>query len=93
MTDGHYPETRIMLAVCDRFGVTLAELRSHSRNALLVRARHAAMWAIRHQTSLSYPQIGRLFDRHHTSVMHAVARIDGARRANHQLNQLLESIR
>jgi chromosomal replication initiation ATPase DnaA len=40
----------------------------------LCRARDKALFLIREGTTYSYPQIGQMFDRDHTSVMDAVRR-------------------
>jgi chromosomal replication initiator protein len=54
----------------------VADLRSRRRGATLAKARHVAIWLARHATPCSLPQIGRAFDRDHTSVAHAIARVD-----------------
>ena len=46
-----------------------------SRDPKRVRARHVAMWLVRELLSLSYPEIGRIFSRHHTSAIHACSRV------------------
>lgn len=74
----------------DRTGVSPFEILGPYRYADVVHARHLAMWLVRHRWSWSYPQIGKAFDRDHTSVMHAVSRIDGARRANPDLRRWLD---
>ena len=38
-------------------------------------ARAVAMWRLRELTGASYPAIGRVFGRHHTTVIHAVQRV------------------
>jgi chromosomal replication initiator protein len=65
----------IQEAVCDRFGVSFLELLSPRRLGSLVDARHAAVWLAR-QAGYSLPAIGRAFDRDHTTVLHAVGRVD-----------------
>ncbi|MEM6988881.1 MAG: helix-turn-helix domain-containing protein [Myxococcota bacterium] len=60
--------------VCRQFGVTFAEIRSVRRYAGVVDARHAAMVLCREHTKASYPELGRYFAVHHTSVMNAVGR-------------------
>ena len=40
------------------------------------RARHIAMYVARLMTPKSLEQIGRQFDRHHTTVMYAIRQID-----------------
>lgn len=45
------------------------------RNAGCVRPRHSAMYRCRRELGMSYPAIGRVFHRDHTTVMHAVEKI------------------
>jgi len=52
---------------------TVAEIGSKNRMAHVARARHAAMRKCRDK-GLSYPAIGELFDRDHSSVMAALKR-------------------
>lgn len=71
------PDTRplreVILEVCDRRGLTMAELMSPRRNAVLVWARQEAMWECRRQTSASFPQIARALGRQdHTTAIHGV---------------------
>jgi hypothetical protein len=56
-------------------GFSLAELRSTSRSARLVRARWAAMAAARSETEASLPQLGRILNRDHTTVLHGLRRV------------------
>ncbi|HQU16659.1 MAG TPA: helix-turn-helix domain-containing protein [Gammaproteobacteria bacterium] len=64
------------------FGVTLIDLKSDRRDAPTVRARHAAMWLARHLTPHSLPMIARHFYRDHTTVLHAVQRVQGRMQAD-----------
>jgi len=41
-----------------------------------VQARHATWATMRRIYNLSYPELGAIFDRHHTSIMHGVKRIN-----------------
>lgn len=68
----------IIAACAAEWGVTVAEIRGHSRKAHIVAPRHAAMWLAREITGRSMPEIGRAFRRDHTSVLSAVRRIDRA---------------
>lgn len=58
------------------FGVTPDELVGKSQQPHLVEPRHVAMYLCRELTKASHPVIGRAFNRHHTSVMMALRRID-----------------
>ena len=67
----------ILLATAETFGVTVEELCGASRGRSLVTARHICMYVHRELTDLSYPAIAReLGGRDHTTVMHAVGRIE-----------------
>ncbi|WP_027661599.1 chromosomal replication initiator protein DnaA [Salinispora fenicalii] len=77
--DGTGPEItadQIMVATADYFGVSLEDLRGHSRSRVLVNARQVAMYLCRELTDLSLPRIGQAFGgRDHTTVMHADRKI------------------
>lgn len=75
----------IQAAVARRFCVTTLDLRSARRSRNLVRPRHIAMWMARHLTLCSIPEIGRHFgDRDHSTVTHAVERIDNLIRTDRE---------
>jgi chromosomal replication initiator protein len=77
--DGSGPEItaeQIMVSTSDYFGVSLEDLRGHSRSRVLVNARQVAMYLCRELTDLSLPRIGQAFGgRDHTTVMHADRKI------------------
>jgi chromosomal replication initiator protein len=77
--DGSGPEInadQIMVSTADYFGVSLDDLRGHSRSRVLVNARQVAMYLCRELTDLSLPRIGQAFGgRDHTTVMHADRKI------------------
>lgn len=58
-----------------------ADLRGLSRRRPLVQWRQVTMSAIRELTGMSYPALGRMFDRDHKTVMHACHRVDGSEQA------------
>jgi chromosomal replication initiation ATPase DnaA len=66
---------RVMAVTAEQFGWTPEDLTGPSRRVGVAFARHVAMYLCRTRTPLSLPALGRLFDRHHTSVMHAVRKI------------------
>ena len=77
--DGSGPEItadQIMASTSEYFGVSLEDLRGHSRSRVLVNARQVAMYLCRELTDLSLPRIGQAFGgRDHTTVMHADRKI------------------
>ena len=60
--------------VCRLHHVTRAEVCSRSRSRAVSNARQDLWWRLRHDVTLrfSYMEIGRLFARNHTTVMHGV---------------------
>lgn len=63
---------RIMDAVAAEFGLTRGILRSTTRRQPVAWARQIAMVLIRECTAMPMSQIGRIFDRDHTTILHAV---------------------
>jgi hypothetical protein len=68
---------RICHETAERYGVTVADLKSARRGERLVRARQEAMWRARHETSHSLPAIGRfLGGKDHTTVIYGIRKHD-----------------
>lgn len=63
--------------VAARSGYSAEDLRGRRRSRDLVRWRHVAYATLRLATAgrASYPELGRVFGRDHTTVMHGVARV------------------
>jgi len=78
-----HPE-EILRAVVSYFHVSQEELESKGRSRSQVVPRQVAMYLLRTETNLSFPQIGRLLGgRDHTTVMHGYEKI--AARVEHDL--------
>lgn len=60
----------VCCSVSTRFKISHAELRGHSRVRKFALPRQMAMFISREVTGLSLPQIGRHFDRDHTTILH-----------------------
>ena len=67
---------KVSRAVAKEFGITLAALRSSRRSQALVLPRQCAMWLCRKLCRASYPELGVFFERQHSSVIHAVRKLD-----------------
>lgn len=71
---------KIQRAVADEFGITLNDMTSKRRARDIARPRQVAMYLCKKLTKRSLPDIGRRFGgRDHTTVMHAVKRVDQLR--------------
>lgn len=67
----------ILETVVNHFNITLDDLRSQRRSERLSRPRFIAAYLLR-QTGLSYPTIGAILHRHHSSIIHAVTTISAS---------------
>jgi chromosomal replication initiator protein len=67
----------IQKAVSEYYGMKQADLLSDRRNRAVARPRQVAMWLCKQLTTRSLPDIGRRFGgRDHTTVLHAVRKIE-----------------
>ncbi len=83
----------IQKATAEHFGLKQADLISERRTRSVARPRQAAMWLAKQLTTRSLPDIGRRFGgRDHTTVLHAVRRIEELRAGDPQLAGDLETL-
>ncbi|MBQ7568056.1 chromosomal replication initiator protein DnaA [bacterium] len=61
----------IMKAVVDYFNISENVLTSNSRNQTIVKPRYIAMYLMNELTDLSLTDIGKIFERKHSTVIHA----------------------
>jgi chromosomal replication initiator protein len=83
----------IQKMVADYFKLKQADLLSERRTRAVARPRHVAMYLAKQLTTRSYPDIGRRFGgRDHTTVLHAVKRIEELKATDAGLVTDLETI-
>lgn len=83
----------VQAAVCNYFSISLVDLCSTRRSRELAVPRQIAMYLVRDMTDLSLPDIGKIFDKHHSTVLHACDKIGAERKENQNLNKTLEDIK
>ena len=66
----------IQKKVAEFFNISVKEMQSSRRARTVARPRQIAMYLAKQLTSRSLPEIGRKFDRDHTTVMHAVRKVE-----------------
>ena len=66
----------IQKKVAEYFNISVKEMQSSRRARNVARPRQIAMYLAKQLTSRSLPEIGRKFDRDHTTVMHAVRKVE-----------------
>ena len=83
----------IQKVVAEYYGLKQQDLLCERRTRAIARPRHAAMYLAKHLTTRSYPDIGRRFgNRDHTTVLHAVKRIEALKAEDKALAADLEAL-
>ena len=83
----------IQRIVAEQFGMRVAELKQKNNSRQIVVPRQIAMYLAKQLTEASLPEIGRQFgNKHHTTVMHSIAKIDEQRRADKDLNRTINKL-
>ncbi|SFR33654.1 chromosomal replication initiator protein DnaA [Litoreibacter janthinus] len=84
----------IMRKTCDYYNVRMSDLLSPKRSRNIARPRQMAMWLAKQLTQRSYPEIGKRFgNRDHTTVIHAVRKIDELKAQDAQVAEDAELLR
>ena len=84
----------IQRRVAEHYNIRLADLIGPKRVRPVARPRQAAMYLCKKLTTRSLPEIGRRFGgRDHTTVMHAIKRIDDLMQTDTQLSDDVEMLR
>jgi chromosomal replication initiator protein len=84
----------IQKRVAEHFAIRLADMHSPRRARAVARPRQVAMYLSKQLTSRSLPEIGRKFGgRDHTTVMHAVRKIEELRASDHGFAEDIDLLR
>ena len=84
----------IQKLVAGRYNVSRADILSSRRTAVVVRPRQIAMYLAKMLTLRSLPEIGRRFGgRDHTTVLHAVRKIEGLAQTDGTLSEEIELLK
>ena len=83
----------IQRAVAEHYGLKKEDLLSERRTRSVARPRQTAMFLAKQLTTRSYPDIGRRFGgRDHTTVLHAVRRIEELKAQDPGIAQDIETL-
>ncbi|HYD29541.1 MAG TPA: helix-turn-helix domain-containing protein, partial [Azospirillaceae bacterium] len=84
----------IQKKVAEHYNIRLADMSSSRRARAVARPRQVAMYLAKQLTSRSLPEIGRKFGgRDHTTVMHAVRKVDELRQTDPSFAEDIELLR
>ena len=82
----------IIAATAAEFGVPALRVLGKQRQRDLVSARQVAMFLAREVTEYSLKEIGEAFRRHHSTVAHAITRVEHDRKRNPGLGRIIERL-
>jgi chromosomal replication initiator protein len=83
----------IQRAVAEQFGMRVTDLKQKNNSRNVVVPRQIAMYLAKQMTEASLPEIGRQFgNKHHTTVMHSISKIDEQRRTDKDLHRMLNKL-
>ena len=84
----------IQRRVAEHYNIKLSEMSSERRARAVARPRQVAMFLAKQLTSRSLPEIGRKFGgRDHTTVMHAVRKIEELRQSDAAIAEDVELLK
>jgi chromosomal replication initiator protein len=82
----------IQKTIADYYGMRVQDLKSRNNSKSVAVPRQICMYLCKKMTGMSLPQIGREFgNKHHTTVLHSVNKIETTRQGDRELNRLLQT--
>ncbi len=82
----------IQKMVANYYNLNVSELKSKTNSPQIVQPRQIAMYLCKRLTAMSLPDIGRRFGgKHHSTVIHAIKRIEDRRRTEKEFDRLMDS--
>src|SRR6266850_494281 len=82
----------IQRTVSGFFGLKLADMRTRTRTKAVAFPRQVAMYFARQLTHASLTEVGRAFDKDHTTVLHAVSKIETLIREDAKFKKTIDTL-
>lgn len=82
----------VIVKVAEYYNLSIRRIVGEGRSKWVVQPRQIGMWICRNILSLSFPDIGRLFERDHSTVMQACDRISALLRSNREFADELDRV-
>jgi len=85
---------QIIETICEFYGIKATQLKGKKRDAFLVRPRHVCMYLLKEEGQLTFAEIGNVLGgRDHTTVMHAVGKIEDMLKSSENTQEEIGSIK
>lgn len=82
----------VVALVGAEYGFSIEELRSKDRHRTITEARKVAYWLLRQTKRFSYPEIGIVLNRDHTSAMHGFQDMEKKRAGDERIRAVTERL-
>jgi chromosomal replication initiator protein len=79
--------------VAQHYGIRVSDLKGRSNRRSIALPRQVAMYLIREILELSFPEIGKIFSKHHSTAIYAVENIQKMRQSNPDFDASLTAFR
>ena len=90
----HLQPQEVLSAVANHYSIKQTIIKGQKRQKEIIHARHVAMFLLKSELNLSYSEIGKIFsNRDHTSVLHAVQKINEQLQKNENFTQEVAAIK
>jgi chromosomal replication initiator protein len=87
--DRHVTPSEIIRFVAHHYGIKVADIKGRDNRRSIAFPRQVAIYLIREILELSYPEIGRIFSKHHSTIIYSVEAIAKERLSNPSLDSTL----
>lgn len=84
---------RIVKAVCDYFKISKTSLVRGGRHTKYAHARYIAFLLLHKHTVLTKSEIGKIFNKDHTTVIHGIKKVNDLISVNYEIADHLAAIR
>ena len=82
----------IISQVCKYYSVDEATLRGTLKTKGVTEARHMAVYLTRQLTNLSLPDIGKVFNRDHATILYSIRKVEASAQSNNQIKETIRDI-
>lgn len=82
----------IMQAVANFYCIPVEQITSNKRSKDTVQPRQVAMYLVRNMLEYSLPETGKVFSRDHSTVLHAVDKIEAQMKTSAEMNDIIKTL-
>ncbi len=82
----------IMQAVANYYCIPVEQITSNKRSKDTVQPRQVSMYLVRDMLGYSLPEIGKIFSRDHSTVLHAVDKVKSLMKTSTEMNDILKTL-